>query len=867
MNIFTKVTWKTMKQNRVRTLVTIVGVILSAAMFTAVTTFCSSFLDFYKRSCIYRYGSGHVSIESADSLLYAKLYADSDTASFASAEHLGYAAFESKNSEKPYLYVLGADSTFFEQMPVHLTSGRLPETDTELLLPYHLFTNGGFSVEIGSKLTLSLGERTLEGEKLGQSIPFLHDGEDGEEEHNGVEEFTPLTEKTYTVVGIYERPSFEDYNAPGYTVLTRFSGEPLADREYSLSVILKRPAKTLEAYIERNALDSYDGLWVNWQLLMLSGVMKYDNFIPFMGGMAFIACILILLGSVVMIYSVFSISVSERTKQFGLLASVGATKRQIRRCVFAEAGIVSAAGIPLGLLSGIAGMGVTLALVGDKFRNMLSSPYAMRLWVSVPAVVAAALITLFTVFLSVWIPSRRATKITAIEAIRQTREIATGNRQVRMSKPAYRLFRLEGLLAKKYFKRSKKKYRTTVISLTLSIVLFVSSSVFGSGLSSSVSGSANVSDVDVVYYPDSAVELPELVRGFSAVEGVQEMTYSTRRSVGIVLDKGKLTKEYQEYLEKFPLSLIEEMEEPVKQEYIHYVEDGVYDRLAGQCKIPKEASESENPPAVVLNRRSFTVWNTEMSGETNRLTYDMKMLRPEVSEIEIVDIYTENFEKSLAQIGGKTEEKLFGVGELENRGDGILLFYPERARVPEERDVTKFYFKASDYDKMIRGIEQVIKENTWSEDGLLDYVASQKEQKDMVTLVKVFSYGFISLLSLISVVNVFHTISTNIALRRRDFAMLRSVGMSKKGLLRMMYYECLLYGSKALLYGLPISALMAALIHNITANVYESGFTLPWVPMGIASLSVFAVVFITMLYSMRKIKRENPMDSLKNENI
>lgn len=857
MNIFTKVTWKTMKQNRVRTLVAIVGVILSAAMFTAVTTFCSSLMDFCKRSYIYRDGSGHISVEDADSLLYAKLYADQDTASFASAEHLGYAAFESKNSEKPYLYVLGADSTFLEQMPVHLINGRLPETDTELLLPYHLFTNGGFSAEIGTELTFSLGERSFEGEKLGQSRPFYGDGE----------VFTPLTEKTYTVVGIYERPSFEDYNGPGYTVLTRSGGEPEADKEYYLSVILRRPAKTLEAYIERNALDSYNGVWVNWQLLMFSGVMQYDNFIPFMGGMVFILCILILLGSVVMIYSVFSISVSERTKQFGLLASIGATKRQIRRCVLAEAGIVSAAGIPLGLLSGIAGMGVTLALVGDKFRNVLSSPYAMRLWVSAPAVVAAALITLFTVFLSVWIPSRRATRITAIEAIRQSREIAGGNKPVRVSKPVYRLFGLEGMLAKKYFKRSKKKYRTTVVSLTLSIVLFVSSSVFGSGLSSSVSGSANISEVDVVYYPDDMVELSKLEQCFSKVEGVQEMTYSTRRSAGIVLDGEKLTKEYQEYLEKFPLSLMEEMEEPVKMEYIHYVEDGVYDRLAGQCGIPKEVYESENPPAVVLNRRQFTVYYNGMNGESSRLTYDMQMLKPEVSEIEIVNTYTETFEKSRAEIGGKIEEKPFGVGEFEGRGDGVLLLYPERARVPEEWDVTKFYFKASDYDTMIHGIEQVIKENTWSSEGLMDYVASQKERKDMVLLAKVFSYGFISLISLISVANVFHTISTNIALRRRDFAMLRSVGMSKKGLLRMMHYECLLYGSKALLYGLPLSVLMAALIHNVTVNVYESGFTLPWVPMGIASLSVFVVVFTTMLYSMSKIKRENPMDSLKNENI
>lgn len=856
MNIFTKVTWKTMKQNRVRTLVTIIGVILSTAMFTAVTTFCSSMMDFGRRTYVYRKGSWHISVESADSLLYTKLSRDKDTASLASAEQSGYALIGSENSEKPYLCVLGADTAFFEQMPVHLVSGRLPETDTEILLPYHLFTNGGVSAENGTELALSLGERFLSGEKLGQGLPFYED-----------EVFVPLTEKTYTVVGVYERPSFEDYNAPGYTALTYSDRAVQADKEYFLSVILRNPAKTMKAYEERNALETYSGLGINWNVLMFSGVWQYNNFIPFVGGMALVLCFLILLGSVALIYSAFSISVSERTKQFGLLSSVGATKRQIRRCVFAEAGIVSAVGIPLGLLSGIAGMGITLALVGDKFRSLLSSPYAMRLWVSVPALLAAALIALVTVFLSVWAPSRRAIRVTAIEAIRQSREIVAGNRAVKVSKPVYRLFGLEGMLAKKYFRRSRKKYRTTVISLALSIVLFVSSSVFSSGFSSSVSDSLNPSEVDVVYYPDGET-IPELVRAFSKVEGVQEMTYSTRRTRGIVLEEEDLTKEYNVYLKKFELSFLEGVEEPAKEEYIHYVEDETYDRLAVQCGIPKEVYESDTPPAVVLNRRSFTVYYREIDGKTNRLTYDMRMLKPEVSEITLVNIYTEEMEKSTVQIGGKIEEKPFGIGEnLESRGGGVLLLFPERARTPEERDVTKFYFKASDYETMIQGIEQVIKENTWDSDGIFDYVEWEKEKRDTVLLAKVFSYGFITLISLISIANVFHTISTNIALRRRDFAMLRSVGMSAKGLLRMLHYECLLYGSKALLYGLPLSVCMAAFIHQVTSNTVVSGFNLPWAPMGIASLGVFAVVFVTMMYAMNKMKKNNPMDSLKNENI
>lgn len=855
MNIFTKVTWKTMKQNRVRTLVTIIGVILSTAMFTAVTTFCSSMMDFGKRTYVYRNGSWHISVESADSLLYTRLSKDKDTLTLATAEQSGYAVIGSENSQKPYLCVLGADTAFFEQMPVHLVRGRLPETDTEILLPYHLFTNGGVSAEVGEALALSLGERRMEGEKLGQRHSFYGDEE----------VFVPLTEKTYTVVGVYERPPFEDYNAPGYTALTYSDREVQADKEYFLAVTLRNPARTISAYEE--LLESYSGIELNWDVLMFSGVWRYNNFVPFMGGMVLVLCFLILLGSVALIYSAFSISVSERTKQFGLLSSVGATKRQVRRCVFAEAGIVSAVGIPLGLLSGIAGMGVTFALVGDKFRHILSSPYAMRLWLSMPALLAAVLLTLVTVFLSVWVPSRRATKVTAIEAIRQSKEIVAGNRTVKVSKPVYRLFGLEGLLAKKYFRRSRKKYRTTVISLAMSIVLFVSSSVFGSGLSSSVSDGLDPSEVDVLYFSDGTADISELMRAFSKVEGIQTMTYSTVRRTGMVIEEEDLTEGYKEYLKKVPSSLEEGEEgESIEIEYIHYLEDEIYDQLAAQCGIPKEVYESDNPPAVVMNRHLSTVYYRERNGTINRLTYDIAMLKPEVSEITLVNVYAADLEKSSVQIGGKIDEKPFGIGGFHG-SYGVLLLYPERARVPEVFDDTRFYFKASDYETMIAGIRQVIKENIWSSDGIHDYVDREKEKRDMVLLAKVFSYGFITLISLISIANVFHTISTNIALRRRDFAMLRSVGMSTRKLLRMLYYECLLYGSKALLYGLPLSVCMAAFIHHITDNIVISVFNLPLIPMGIASLGVFTVVFVTMMYAMNKMKQDNPMDSLKNENI
>ncbi|MGN1085248.1 MAG: ABC transporter permease [Lachnospiraceae bacterium] len=892
MNIFGRVTGKTMKQNRVRTLVTIIGVILSTAMFTAVTTFCSSLMDFGKRTFIYRSGNWHVSVESADSLLYEQLKRDTATDLLGSAEQLGYAAVESGNDGKPYLFVLAADAVFLEQMPVHLSMGRLPERDTEILLPEHLYSYGVFSAELGDTLELSLGKRTIDGEQVGQNTPYTEE-----------ESFTPQTEQVYTVVGFYERPDFEGYFSPGYTALTYCEGQQVSGGEYFLSVRLHRPGKTMDSYMERNGLEQYEKVNLNWDVLMFSGVWKYNNIAPFVGGMAAILSVLILLGSVSLIYSAFSISVSERTKQFGLLSSVGATKRQIRHCVFTEAGIVSAIGIPLGLLSGVAGMGITLALVGDRFQSILSSPYGMRLSVSVAALVTAALLALFTVFISAWVPAGRATRVTAIEAIRQGKEIAVRGRTVKTSKLVYRLFGLEGMLAEKYFKRSKRKYRTTIISLTLSIVLFVSSSAFCRELSDSVAGGLNTSGFDVMYYVPESQTPEKLLQWFSGAEGIGQMTYSTVRTERMVLEEDSLTKEYREYLEAWN----EETNSPPETIQVigaYYLEDEEYFRLAEQCGMSAEEYKAENPPAIAVNQCSRTLYRIDKENDgkvTERITYELQILAPEVSRITVLaqpeeiegyryfgvesDPQTgENCyyyerkddtegEESLwvpvtyrsIQVGGKIEEIPFGVSD--QGFGGLLLLYPESVRIPEKNDSTYIYFNASDYETMITEIKQVLREHALSDGNLADMRAREKDRRDMILLANVFSYGFITLISLISMANVFHTISTNIALRRRDFAMLRSVGMTAKGLQRMMHYECLLYGSRALLFGLPLSAGMAVLIHRVTNGAVVSDFTLPWAAMGIAAFSVFAVVFVTMLYAMNKIKKDNPMDALKNENI
>ena len=333
MNVFHKVTRESLRKNRLRTIVTIVGVLLSAAMVCAVTTIVVSFQGFYRDSEVYETGDWYGRVERADQEVRQALEADSRVAHVASAEILGYAASESQNEDKPYIYLLGADATFFDVMPVRAV-GRLPEQEGEILVPVHYLSvgNGGASLQIGDTVELALGERMVDGYPLNQSNPLCDD-----------EALQVRETRTYRVVGFYERPDFEDYSAPGYTFLTvPESGGP---QNYTL-YYKTADAGDMNAVIAAHDLPEDQ----NWSLLAAEGVFRYDNFGRVFFGLATILIFLIVLGSVSLIYSAFSISVSERTRQFGLLRSVGATRSQLRRSVLYEAAVISVIGIPLGIL-------------------------------------------------------------------------------------------------------------------------------------------------------------------------------------------------------------------------------------------------------------------------------------------------------------------------------------------------------------------------------------------------------------------------------------------------------------------------------------------------------------------------------------
>ena len=217
-------------------------------------------------------------------------------------------------------------------------------------------------------------------------------------------------------------------------------------------------------------------------------------------------------------------------------------------------------------------------------------------------------------------------------------------------------------------------------------------------------------------------------------------------------------------------------------------------------------------------------------------------------------------------IGAKISAAPLGVEDSSN----MELIYPMSALSQEYDYATgNVYMKAKNSETLISNVKEIAKDYGLRYDDSCFYNVSEQQQteRNFVVIVNVFSYGFIVLISLISVANVFNTISTNVSLRRRDFAMLRSVGMTSKGMNRMMNYECILYGTKALIFGLPVALAVTFLIYSVILDLVVTSFTLPWIQILIAVISVFIVVGASMLYTMRKIKKDNLIDTLKNENI
>jgi putative ABC transport system permease protein len=922
MNIFSKVTLQSLKKNRTRTIVTIIGIILSTALICAVTTSVASVQRYALNYFEYTEGKWHGCENKSDIGVYNKIRSSDKIEGAGCLSYIGYANIESKNKYKPYLYVCGFEENMDGLIPVHLQSGRMPENRNEIIIPEHLNDNGGVNVKEGDKLTLEVGDRKID---PGQMVETGIESEQYIEEYGESYDSMILTQQNpmmavdaaddvltaeyldvretreFTVVGTYSRPDFEVYSAPGYTALTVYEdSDELTEAEVY--------------YRMKNARDIYDfkkdnGLngTTHSELLLLTGVSRYESFYSLISGLILIIVGLIMFGSIMLIYNAFSISVSERTKQFGLLSSIGATKKQLKKMVRFEAFVLSIIGIPLGIIVGIVGMWVTFLAIGSKFTAFSDNRYSepLRICVSSAAIIAAAIIAFVTITISAWIPSKRATKISAVEAIRQNSDI-TQKKYIKTPKFIAKIFGLPGMLAHKYFKRSKKKYRATVISLFMSIVLFISAYSFTAYLVSAVSDTHDTMGMDYTYSMYNTSKITEISAEkindiIKNTDFITDSTFIEYDNIPVSIDSKYINDSALK--DGFVFDRSESMPSENGKNYknmdIFFVDDESFRKFAKDCNVDPDAffdkstlngialdntlyfdGESEKMKRLKMFKASeFDIgtrvydkmdgyYFNELDEDGNAVYVDKNAF--EVTEDNSIKVPAEDCSKDISiHISKVIDERPFFVYSdtqcIVFPLNSFKLLYGDK----QENNVNHFEFciKSDDVYEGYDALKNSLKENGLSTDGLYNYADEAESNRNMIIIIKVFAYGFIILISLIAAANVFNTITTNISLRRREFAMLRSVGMGSKSMRKMLNFECILYGTKALLYGLPVSAVVTYLIYRAVNEGVDTEFFIPWTAVIVAVLSVFIVVFSTMMFSMIKIRKDNTIDALKNENL
>lgn len=848
MSILNDLTIKNLKLNKKRTIVTIVGIILSTALMVGIGLLFSSFQDYMIRETIsyngkYEAEYGDVSLDKLNSI-------DKKDFSYFYQKAIGFSKFDSANEYKPYLYISSVNKEYFNEL--HLISGRFAENDSELVISNHINTNGGASYKIGDIITLKYGERVVEG------VNTLANNEYYEEETLNI-----VGEKTYTIVGIVERSNFEDYSASGYSTFTL----DMNDKEGTVNVFVmfnnkKKIIKQSEDLAKKLGYDN--AISYNSTLLALYGESTYGNIMKSMITMIVIMLSLVSIGCIVVIYNSFAISVMERKKEFGLLSSIGATKKQLSYTIFFEALIEGTIGIILGIGGAYIGIGTVILIINNLIGDILV--LKLNLVTNIVFIIIPVIFMILVIFISALVPSRRAAKVSPIEAIRQNDDIKINKKKIKTGKLVNKLFGIEGEIALKNIKRNKKKYRVTIVSLFISIVLFISFSSYMNytiDTASSVMGEVPY-DYQISYFgDDNDIDALDKISEIIKSNDVKEYVSYSASNLSII---GNYTYS-DEYLDFYKSAYGDDGIKALTNLKYQYISIYILDDIS--YNKYKELIGLDKDSVILLNKFKGVSY-----GNNKRVNYDIPVINNGDINIKICNFDDNDEDVDTTKYCNKKIDNIFItnksfdlIEEFSYMSDFKLIV--NKKLYDNISDSGTHYTQYNIISDNTDNIDKLTKElDKYDNVNYTNVKESMKQANNMILVVKILMYGFIGLITLIGVTSVFNTISTSMALRKREFAVLRSIGLTRKGFNKILFFESLFFGLKSLIYAIPVSLGVTIIIHYALADMMSiNSIVIPWKAIIISIVSVFVIVLLTMMYSTSKIKKHNIIEQIREENI
>ena len=874
MNLLNKLTIKNLKLNKKRTIVTIVGIMLSVALITAVASIYASGINSLIAFEKNRNGDYHVvfyDVPVTDLNIFENNRAI-ETINI--TQNIGYAKISSKNEYKPYAFVKGFTKTSLDNLAIRLVEGRLPQNENEIVIPTHLKTNGRVELHTGDTITLNVGKRVaIDGYELSQNNPYYTD-----EEFKGAENIINATPKTYKIVGIIERPDYklENTSAPGYTFVTYIDESKLTDKidifvrytkkgERNLynttAGLLEINGSSLEKYYNPDgSIPNYDEYKkIETEILNAKYTIGINNYLidletnPInsgsIGGLGIVVCIviaIIVFTSVFCIKNSFDISITEKIKQYGMLRSIGTTKKQIKQNVFYEASVLGIIGIPLGIILGFLATLILIVVSNYFLKDMLSTGLKLQFSFSFIAVVVAIILGILTIYFSAFRSARKASKVSPIDSIRNSANIKINPKKIKSPKLIKKIFGIGGEISYKNLKRNKKKYRTTVISIVVSVFVFIALSSFMNMAFDTVRNEIGETNLNFSIAASDYTE-EEYLKFIETTKFDNIKDYVIFRESNLEINDNLFSEEYISWSDKdFTLGY----------HSVPLVVLGDYQYNKYIKSLGLEYNEIKEKGIMIDN-----VIVQKFDEESNKII-GKKMRVHNINENDILNGKLEDSSNFEIEIGIITDKMPIGL-EYEHSGSVLILSDELFDKVTTTNRINIRY-ESTDATKLQDEIENYLTDITYS------YSNSEENarmMKSLFTLVGIFLYGFIIVITLIGITNIFNTITTNMELRRQEFAMLKSIGMTTKEFNKMIRLESIFMGLKSLLFGIPLGIGLSYLIYHFLVSESGRPYNLPILAICLAIATVFILIFIIMKYSINKINKQNTIETIRNENI
>lgn len=851
MNIVNKLTLRHLKENKGRTLVTTFGIIVSVAMITAVFVAMASFLQLFADVSVVSDGNYAAELYDVKLSSLDELYKDERIETVGLCDE-NYKQFKIDNGKSDRLATgsIGAcDDGYFKMFIQADYDGTLPKSSDEIAVQKDFIENNELDWQVGDIVSIPCGTRTMR-------------YKDGEFDVNGAylkgEKFVRQEDKQYKITAILHQnnPTSE------FAFLT-YSDDLKANPTvaFQLKTLNSKSLDVVNSIIDKA---NPGASTVNNELLNSELSFSSDSFVAKILPLVVILLAIIMVASVVLIYNAFAMSLSEKVKYLGMLSSVGATKQQKRLSIYYEGFILALFGIPLGIGAGVAGIGITLKALGKKIiassmlNGITEQNVSMKVVFPIWAVLIVLGLSIITIFISCSIPAKKASKISTISAIRQSDEIKVKAKTLKCPKYIKAIFGYEGELAYKNLKRNGRKARVITVSIALSIVLFLSCNYFCALFANETVAQDSMPYQIGVYLDETNRE--SAIKEFENVDGIDDMYCVTNLYYFV-----QKSKNYKNNFEMFTdnKNLTNAYSRELSNRFavlINMLDDDMFNELCAKNDIDSKAYYKSNNKCklLLMNNVSHTangkkVFTDNILGSSFKEAY-----YPEDNlQFEITDFvkYSNTKPCNLNKIGVISlympYSQFVKVCKNINANDNQLSNYI-------------LGIETTDHQKVTEKLNAISDEGKYSNFSVVDFSEQMQAFNTIALVIQVFVYGFVALISLITVFNIINTISSGIASRKKEFAMMKSVGITPKGFNKMIMLESAFYGIKAVIFGLPISALISFGMHKALNNSAAT-FSINYVLYLIVALVVFAIIGMTMIYSVKKVQQNNIIETLKDD--